>query len=224
MKNVISLLAITIMTTSCVNLSGSLDVTKTLTAKKRGGFLNLQMKTVKIEPGIYSSNLKVNSKSSFTLKLNSKNEEENDILIPIKSVEENFNIPSNGPISIKGETISQPFDLKGDIATSYSESDKTSAEEACTFTVQERRCEKVTYNVPAPTKENPKATVERHEIVCGMKPISYNGHRFVEYHQLYTTRVLKAEILAEKSDEVLATLNASGTESDRINDFVGECR
>ncbi|MBY0413050.1 MAG: hypothetical protein K2Q18_02740, partial [Bdellovibrionales bacterium] len=134
MKNVMCLLAIAIMTASCVNLNGSLEVNETLAAKRKGGFLNLQLKTVNIEPGVYSSELKFISKSSFNLTLKSKKEGEKDIVLPIKSLEENFDIPANGPVSIKGASVSQPFNIDGQIATTYNTSDVTKTNESCTFT------------------------------------------------------------------------------------------
>ncbi len=219
MKKVLSFLAIAVMTASCVNLNGTLEVSETLKAKKKGGFLNLQLKDVTIQPGSYVSELKVNSKSSFTLKLKSSKEDEADISLPIKSLEENFDIPQNGPISIKGEKVSQPFDLAGTITTSYSDSSTYRDVESCSVTVRENVCEKVCIEKDA---KDPNKCVKG-EVVCSMQDVYYNGHQNVEYHFLYTTRNLKADILAEKSDKVLATFNGSGTESDRIYDYKGPC-
>jgi len=229
MKNVMSLLALSFLTASCVNLSGNLNVSETLTAKKRGGFLNLQLKTVKIQPGNYSSNLKVNSERSFTLKLRAEKEGDADILIPIKS-ETSFNLPTTGLVEIKGADVSQPFDIKGSIETVVTSSDQIRTTESCTYTLPEQRCEKVCTEIPTTPpvpREGERKPVNKAldcRIVCQTVQVSYNGNRFVEYHNLYTARSLKANILELNSDKVLATFSGNGNEADRINDYVGECR
>ncbi len=230
MKNVMGLLLLSVLSASCVNLSGNLNVSETLTAKKRGGFLNLQLKTVKIEPGNYSSNLKINSDKSFTLKLRAEKEGDADILIPIKS-EKSFNLPTTGAVEIKGSEVAQPFDIKGSIVTNVTSSEQVRTTESCTYTLPEQRCEKVCVETPNPAPRVPREGERRPvdkavdcRVVCQMVQVSYNGNRFVEYHTLYTSRSLTANIHEVDSAKVLATFSGNGNESDRINDYVGECR
>jgi hypothetical protein len=252
MKNFMSLLVLAVVTTSCVNLRGTLDVTETLSVKKKGGFLNLQRKSMNIAPGRYSAELKINGESSVTLEVLGKDGKE--IKIPI-SGEESFNIPANGPIAIKGSTVSQPFDLKGDIATDITHTEPTSGYADCTYTLNETRCEKVCEAIaPAPQrpsdpnrKDDPRGPDNRREDkreerrddrhddrrddnrvvcreVCRVVPVSYNGKRFVESHQRITTRNVNAIITGANSEKALASISASGTEYATINDRVGECR
>lgn len=244
MKKLLGLVLVTAMAASCVNLGGQLNVLTTMNVKKRGGFLNLQLKNVAIQPGLYRADLKINSESSFTLKLKSDKADESDILIPIKS-ETSFNLPSNGLIKIAGKDISQPFDVSGTIQTNVSDSEIVRTIESCTVQRSERRCEKVCVNAevkpeerggdhgdhrpgdhgPGPGDHGPARRPEvRCDVVCHDVIIDINGDRNVEYHNRYTARTLTIELLAVEGAEKLATMAANGTESDRINDYVGSCR
>lgn len=242
MKNFMSLLVLAVVASSCVNLHGTLDVTNTLSVKKKGGFLNLQRKSMDLAPGRYSTELKINGESSVTISVIGKDGKE--VKIPL-SAEESFNIPANGPIAIKGKTVSQPFDLKGDISTDIQHSEPTSGYQDCTFTVTETRCEKVCETVaPAPAPQRPTDGPRRDDPtrpdnrredrkpesrlvcreVCGPVAVSFNGKRFVESHQRTTTRVVNAIITGVDSDKALASISAQGSEYATINDRVGECR
>jgi hypothetical protein len=232
MKNAMSLLIISLMTVSCINLEGRLNVSQMLTAQKRGGFLNLQRKTVQIQPGNYQASLKVNSAKSFTLNLKADKNGESDILIPIKN-EKEFSIPTNGNVIIRGSEIAQPFDLSGVIETNISVSGETRTNESCTIQRTENHCDKI---CSAGEIVNPRNDHESHDprdsrpripqcsIVCRDVIVTFEGSRFVEYHNRYTQRNLKADLLDLVNKSVLASFSGSDTESDRINDYIGECR
>jgi hypothetical protein len=239
MKNVIGLLVLAVMTTSCVNISGVLNVSQPLVAKKRGGFLNLQKKTTTIAPGSYSAELKVNTQSSFTLKLQPKKEGDSSVLIPLTKKDNTaFDLPSTGEVSIKGADVSQPFDLKGTIETNITYSDRTGEYQSCTFTRVENHCDKVCTQVvgdlqhpQGPGQQGPGSKpgpvpaprVECH-VICANVPVTYNGQQYVESHYRYTTRNLIANIVKENSVDVLATFSGSGSESDKIIDSTSQCR
>jgi hypothetical protein len=233
MKNAIALIALSLMTASCVNLQGNLSVHDTMSVKKRGGFLNLQMKTVEIQPGDYAANLKVNNAKSFTLVLKSKKENENDILIPIKK-ETDFSIPSTGNVIIRGSDISQPFDISGKIETDYNSSDETRTYEACTISRTENHCEKICTAgevVNAPREERggrPTPPMPPRQPVCQIAchdvVVSYPGQQYVEYHYLTTTRNLSADLLASDSKAPKASFSGTDTDTTRITDVTGPCR
>lgn len=218
MKNLINLLLVSAFAVSCINLNGQLNVQQEMNVKKKGGFLNLKTKNISLAPGLYRADLKINSEKSFTLKLRSDKEGENDILIPIKS-KNAFNLPTNGAVTIAGKEISQPFDLNGTINTSYSESTMNRTTEDCTLSRTERHCEKVCVagsEVPRP--------IVRCNVVCRDVMVTFPGNRFVEYHFNYTHRNLDVEFKDINTQAQLATFSARGTETNRINDYVGECR
>ncbi len=222
MKNVIALLALSLMTVSCVNLEGRLNVSQVLNAKKRGGFLNLQMKSVAIQPGNYQANIKVNNAQSFTLKLKSDKEGSADILIPIKK-ETDFSIPTNGNIIIRGSEISQPFDLSGRIETNVTLSAQVRTIEECSIQRTENHCDKICSGGTAPAPGRP-GIPPYCDIVCRDVLVTFPGTRFVEYHNRYIERNLSADLLDVENKSVLASFTGTDTDSNRITDYYGECR
>lgn len=220
MKNLLNILMVSALAVSCINLNGKLNVTSTMSVKKKGGFLHLVTKNVNLEPGSYRADLKINNASSFTLKLRADKADEKDILIPIKS-EKPFNLPNNGPVLIKGTEISQPFDLNGTIKTDYTYSDITRTDEDCTISRTERQCDKICTTTVAGQGRRPVVTCD---IVCRDVLVTFPGRRYVEYHYRYTHRDLVVAFNDVNNKAQLATFSAIGTESDRINDYYGVCR
>jgi hypothetical protein len=216
MKNALALLALSLMSVSCINLTGNLNINEVMTVKKRGGFLNLQMKTVELQPGHYEASLKVNNAQNFTLKLKAVKEGDNDILIPIKS-DKAFNIPTNGNVAIRGAEIAQPFDISGEMKTDVTESEKMNTTESCTVQRTENHCDKVCHDATA-------TTALHCDIVCRDVVISIDGSRYVEYHNVYTHRALQAELLDSENKSVKASFEGTDNDSDRVSDCIGECR
>jgi hypothetical protein len=210
MKNVnmlFSLLLLSAMSASCVNLDGRLDVKQTMTAKRKSGFLHLKTKDVVIQPDLYAAELKINGDKSFTLKL----EGHNKILLPIKS-KNDFNVPANGTITISHNDINQPFDLTGRIETDITNSDSRREIEDCTWTVKENHCKKVC------TKE------DTCHAECADVEITMHGQRVVEFHYRTTHRDLGMDLLQVGSREVLASFHGTNDDVDQINDYIGACR
>lgn len=217
MKTLIALAALSFLSVSCVKLEGNLNVEQTLTAKKRGGFLNLKLKTFEIQPGNYHAQLKVNNSKSFTLKLKSDKEGEADILIPIKS-EKDFALPSNGNVVIRGNEISQPFDVSGTINTKITNSSIERSTEECSLERRERVCDRVC--TPSSIPNGPYyCTVSCRDVIWTIP-----GTRFVEYHNKYTERDLWAELLDSESKAVKATFRGTDFDSQKVYDYYGECR
>lgn len=217
MKNLIAVLALALVSASCVKLEGTLNVEQVFTAKKRGGFLNLQRKSVEIQPGSYHASLKVNNSKSFTLKLKADNEGEEDILIPIKSTND-FSIPTNGNVVIRGNEINQPFDVSGRIKTDVTYSDSVRSTEDCTAQRTERYCDRV-----CTTPSQPSGTVYCN-VVCRDVVVTYPGTRYVEYHNKHTQRTLSAELLDAENKDIKARFSGVDYDTDRVYDYYGECR
>ncbi len=217
MKSLIVLAALSLLSVSCVKIEGTLNVEQVLTAKKRSGFLNLGIKAIDIQPGTYHASLKVNNAKSFTLKLKADKEGEADILIPLKS-ENNFSIPTNGNVVIRGAQISQPFDISGNIKTTVTNSETVRSTENCSLQRTERYCDKIC-TPPA----NPYGTIHC-TVQCQDVVTYYPGSRFVEYHNKYTERNLNAELLDAQSKAMKATFSGTDYESSKVYDYYGECR
>ena len=238
MKNLFGLLLISAVAASCVNLNGQLNVQSSMAIKKRSGFLNLSTKTVTLEPGSYSSELKLKSDKNFVLRIRS-NKDDSEIIVPIKS-KNNLNIPDTGAINVTSNEISQPFDLNGSIKTNYSDSPTIRSTESCSIYRVERRCEKIcrTTRIPTPPRghdrddRNGKGDDRREggreetrcDIVCRDISISFPGIRYVDYHTRFTSRDLNVTLNDVKSSAQLATLKVNGTSSETINDYISECR
>ena len=241
MKNLAGLLALSLMAVSCVNLEGNLTVNQQMSVRTKGGFLNLKNKTIQIAAGNYRADLKVKGEKNFMLKVSSDKKDE--INIPIKS-KSDFSIPDNGPIAISGNDINQPFDLAGNVTTNISNSDIVKTNEGCTYERTERRCEKVCepQREDAPRGHDDKKDGDRSdngrkdgdkggddrkekcEIVCRDVQVTLNGNRYAEYHIRRTDRSLIAKLLQANSKNELATFSGSDSSSERVNDYLGECR
>jgi len=206
LKNVLCLLAVTVLSASCVTLDGRLDVKQAMSARKKSGFLNLKTKEIRIEPDLYEASLKANSDKSFTLKLEGREK----ILIPLKS-EKDLNVPGNGRVFISHSEINQPFDVSGLITTDVSHSERQSAFEECSFTVTENHCKKIC------EKE------DSCKIECKDEQVTMHGHHYVEFHYQTIHRDLAMELLKQDKGEVLATFHGTDTETSRITDFEGRC-
>lgn len=225
MKNLFSLLFISALAASCVNLNGQLNVQSSMAIKKRSGFLNLSSKTITLEPGSYSSELKLKSDKNFVLRIRS-NKDDSEIIVPIKS-KHNLNIPGTGAINLTSNEISQPFDLNGSIKTNYSDSPTIRSTESCSVYRVERRCEKICRTTTTPPRgsgRNDRRQETRCDIVCRDISITYPGIRYVDYHTRFTSRDLSVTLNDVNSRAQLATLKVSGTSSVTINDYMSECR
>lgn len=207
LKNVMSLMLLSLMATSCVNLDGQLDVKQVMTAKIKSGFLNRKTKDVQIQPDLYRAELKINGDKNFTLKLEGRNK----LLIPIKS-KNDFKAPSNGRVAISHNDINQPFDISGAIATDVSNSGQINQLEDCTWTVTENHCKKIC------------DTVNSCHVECRDVQITVHGRREVEFHFRTTHRDVNMDLLRAGTAEILASFHGTNNDVDRVNDFIGACR
>ncbi|QDK42908.1 hypothetical protein DOM21_15905 [Bacteriovorax stolpii] len=210
MKKAMLLLGVLLLSVSCVELNGSLQVREAMSVKKKSGFLNLKTKTIKIEPGSYSAELKVKSQKNINLEL--KGGSLGEVDIPIKS-EDSLNLPLNGQFYIEGRKIEQPFNVSGTITTNVDHWGYTDTTEKCERQITERRCEKVC------VKETGKC-----DVVCKDVVITLYGLKDVSYHYKRTDREVRLEFMPENSTAVIASLPARGTESEKIIDRETICR
>ena len=229
MKNVLNLMLVSAIAVSCVNLDGQLNVQRQMSVNKKGGFLNLKTIRVNLDQGSYRAELKLKSDKNLSLELKLPNEK--DITIPIKSGS-SLNVPTNGTIRIAGSSIGQPFDINGTINTEYSQSPSVSGYESCTFTRTEYRWERVCRDVNEGGHDRDHRDHRDHrdyrEQRCSEErrtvEVSTTGSRFDVSHTTTTDRKITAELKDLNSKALVATLNASGSESVRVVESSGICR
>lgn len=204
------LLGVLLLSTSCLTLDGQLKVTEAFMVKKKGGFLNLKLKDVSVEPAIYSASLKVKSDKNYNLEISGGSL--GKIIVPIKAASD-LEIPTDGAFNISHEKINQPFDLSGVINTDVDHYGYTDAIETCSWNVTEKRCEKVC------VKETGKC-----DIVCKDEVITLQGHKEVSYHYRSIARDLSLEFMKAGSTGIIASLKAHDLETDKIVDRESVCR
>ncbi len=211
MKKVLTLICSVLIFTSCVDITGRLDVRKDMTVKKKGGFLNLKRKTVTLPQGLYTATVSALGEKNFNLKLEGRD----NFKIPLKT-EKDISFPtSNGEIRVNGSDLDQPFNVQGSIFTNIERSDSRESTEACTWTVTEQRCEKVC----VVTND-----VKTCDIKCIPVSVTLHGYRFVSYHIKTTYRDLKLQLLDQKSGELLANFIGDDTETEKVIERTGICR
>jgi len=209
-KKMMMLLALLLLSVSCVDLNGTLQVNEAFNVKKKSGFLNLQRKVVTVLPGQYTA--KLVSKSSKKLNLVLKGGALGEINIPIKS-HDNLNIPRNGQLYIEGKNVGQPFNVSGTINTTFNHYGYTNEIVKCQIDLKEKRCEKVCNKM-----------ADTCEIVCNDVTITIEGLQEVSYHFLSTERHADLEFSPENSTAIAAILPVSGIETNRIIDSESACR
>jgi len=210
MKKFVTLLGVLLLTTSCLDLDGSLHVSETFKVKKKSGFLNLKTKEIEVRPASYRASLKVKSDKNVTLEISGG--DLGEIKVPIKA-DKDLQIPRDGKFAISHEKIDQPFDVVGFINTDVSYSDIYRAVENCSWTTTERRCEKVCTTEP-----------RKCDVVCKDVQITHEGRKEVEYHYRWTKRDVNLEFMRADSTALAATMQASDTQTDRIVDHESLCR
>ncbi len=211
MKNVIALIGLSLMFTSCVSLDGKLEVKEAIQVKKKGGFLNLKRKLVTLEPGIYTAEVNALGEKNFNLKLTGRD----NFKIPLQT-KKDIDLPRfDGEFKVAGADLDQPFDVKGNLDTKIDISETREKEESCSYTVTEQRCEKVC----VVTND-----VRKCDVVCNPEYITKYGYQYVRYHMRTTKRFLDLELLALGSDKVLASFSGDSYETNQINEYVGICR
>ena len=209
MKKMVMLLGVLLLSTSCVDLNGSLQVNEALKVKIKSGFLNLKTKTITIAPGSHQAKLVIKSSKNITLEL--RGGSLGEIKIPIKSGD-SLNIPANGAFQIEGSKVEQPFNSTGVISTEVEHYGYENEVVRCDRTVVETRCEKVC------NKEG------KCDSVCKDVTVTLHGLKDVSFHLKRTDRQVSLDLIPENSSAAVAKLTARGIESEKIIDHETICR
>ncbi|MBC7712425.1 MAG: hypothetical protein H7177_03750 [Rhizobacter sp.] len=216
MKMMITMLSVLLLSVSCVELNGTINVNQAFNVKVKSGFLNLKRKTITIAPGQYSAELNAKTKKSVSLVL--KGGSLGEINIPIKS-DDSLNIPFEGLINIESAKIEQPFNITGVIHTDVEQYGYATEAQSCDIQRIEHRCEKVCVKDPKDNRGEGKC-----DVVCRDVTVTFPGEKMVSYHYSRTDRQAELQFMAEGSTSIVATLPVHGSETSKITDNESLCR
>ncbi len=211
MKKLAMILGVLLLSTSCIELNGRLNVNDSLVVKKKSGFLNLKTKEQELKAGSYTAQLNIKSDKNVSLEI-SGGSLDKKIIVPIKA-ENDLNIPGDGKFAIAHDKIAQPFDVVGHMNTDVTYGETQYAVESCTWTATERRCDKVCAGEP-----------RKCDSICKDIEITHEGRKDVTFHYSYTRRDVQLEIMRAGSTALAATLNASSSESSKVIEHASLCR
>lgn len=129
MKNLVFLITLLLVLTSCEDMTGLLKVTEKFNAITSNG------RTREIPEGQHETKLDF-ERDSITANINFDGREIK-IVINLRNV----SLPENGPFELKSGQTGQPFDIKGSVQTEITRSDLKTEKETCTYTAQEPVCD-----------------------------------------------------------------------------------
>lgn len=196
MNKLLMLVASLLLTTSCVKLTGNLEVHDQLTLKSKRG-------NHEIAPGNYEAKLSWKSKKKFKLTLTEGKNKKFTFNVP-----EGMKLPQNrGEVTLLSNQTGQPVDIKAQINTKRRRSATRSERDTCSVTRTITRC----------------YTDGDGQRVCRDETVTYNGYRYVRYHYLYTYTGMVMELSEPNSAEIKATFDGRNTSSQRIVEYEGPC-
>ncbi len=205
MKNLLTLLAVAMMTTSCIDLRGDFTAHENLKLIHTTIFGNEKTKTV--PAGAYKA--KVTFSSSEKVKLSFKGAKEVEVKVKLPS---STSFPrDNGRIELLASQSGQRYDMLGFIKTDYSRSRTYRDRETCTYTTYEQRC-----TTSCDSRGNCRRT-------CDRVPVSRRGFQHVEYHYEYTDRFLKLEMVKPNTDAIVATYRGDDRDTRKVYLRQGRC-
>lgn len=213
MKKLVVLLLAAMSLSSCLTLEGRLEVTESMTVKRKSGLFGLGSKKVTINPAVYQAKFDVVDRDSFVLQL--VRDGEKDIRIPLKS-ERSLNVPhGTGNIFISHSDLNVDYDIAGFIQTDVDTYGHARDRESCSWTTVERRCRPVCRREPNGSQHCDK--------VCEDITVTHHGYKQVQYHYERTFRALDLEFLKGGSNVRVANFKGTDTKVNKIYDYQGPC-
>lgn len=201
MKKMSLLFGILMLLSSCKEIEGELKVEQAFNVNKKHGLLNRKTREVKIGKDTYKAELEFSSKKKLNLNLEGGALGKLSILI---KAEDDFEIPSyDGEFSIPHNEINQPFDIRGEVESSATQSDVQHSTKSCTWEVVERHCD---------------------EFGCRDVKVTIQGQQEYDYQTTYSTKRVRLKILKIGTDEVLANFSGSTSDQETRRDNTGPCR
>lgn len=201
MKKMSLLFGILMLLSSCKEIEGELKVDQAFNVNKKYGLLNPKTREIKIGADTYKAELDFSSKKKLNLNLEGGSLGKLSILI---KAEEDFEIPDyDGEFAIPHNEINQPFDIRGEIESSSTQTDVQHSTKSCTWEIVERQCD---------------------NLGCRDVRITIQGQQEYDYQTTYSTKRVRLKILKVGSDEVLANFSGSTTDQDTRSTNTSPCR
>ena len=196
MKTLLPLFAAAILFAGCEKIEGQLNVSKDVKIKTTKGVL----RTVRV--GTYSADIKANTKKKITLRLNNDSDEKYEFNVPDGS------IPSNGSFAYNSNTVGQPVDLKGTVATTVTESERRQTTQSCQYTEMVQVCH------PMPNGG----------VTCSVQQQTRFGTQWIQYYDRRTAKDVNLTISAAGTNDEAASFQGDVTWVDRIVLSQTQCR
>lgn len=196
MKNLMPLLFAAVLFAGCEKIEGQLNVSKDVKLVTTKGVARL------VRAGTYDADIKANTKKKITLRLNNDSDEKYEFNIPDGS------IPTNGSFSYKSNTVGQPVDLTGTVATQVSNSERRQANESCQYQAAVQQC----YPLP------------QGGMTCQVVYVTRYGYKWIQYYDRTTNKDVTLSIAAANTSEESAQFLGHAKWVDRIVLSETQCR
>jgi hypothetical protein len=196
MKQIFSILVLSLMITSCEKIEGQLNVSTDVKLRNSDGVVT------NLKVGTYSADIKANTSKKITLRLNNDNDEKYIFNIPDGS------IPTNGNFNYKSDTVGQPVDLSGTVATATSDSARRQSTESCQYQAPVQVC------YPTPNGG----------MACSVQYRTVYGTRFTTYFDRSTHKDVALSIAAANTTNEVAQFQGQMDWVERIVLNQSQCR
>jgi hypothetical protein len=204
-----SLLLVGLLLMGCDDLSGTLQVSQTLTLKDKKG------KAVQIEPGVIQAKLDYDEddgKKEIELKWEDARGKNQKVKFLVPS---SMNIPKNeGHFELPAAQSGQAYDLVGDITTDVRESGPIQGSESCTYTDIQRVCRII-------REQDRRGRWHEYER-CHDEYVTRYGRREITYHTT-TTKISGKADLVDGARGAIATFDGANTQTVPYTDYTGPC-
>ncbi|MCM2282851.1 MAG: hypothetical protein NDI61_13510 [Bdellovibrionaceae bacterium] len=200
MKRALSLLMMAFVLAGCEDFSGQMNVTAPFAALAKSGRFS-QPRSITIPAGAYSVNVdtKLSGDVDLSLKVNGKSETIR-VQIPKDRVPK-----ENGVFTVSAAESGQPFDLRGELETTYERSHLYRGWDSCTRTVPQQVCG---YDRDG-------------RYYCRVEYVTVWGQQQVEYYLLTTSRALAIELT--KAQTSLADIEGHNSSTHKVYTYQGYC-
>ncbi|MBY0413611.1 MAG: hypothetical protein K2Q18_05580, partial [Bdellovibrionales bacterium] len=185
-----------VLLSGCEKLEGQLNVASDIKLKSSKG----EVRTIRV--GTYSADISANTSKKITLRLNNDSDEKYVFNVPDGS------LPTNGTFSYKANTVGQPVDLVGVVATRSTDSGRRSAFEQCQYQTPVQVC-----------FPNPNGSV-----TCTVQYRTVYGQRQTEYFDRSTTKDLSLVIAVAGTTTEAAQFQGTASWVERVVTYQGQCR
>lgn len=158
-----------------------------------------------IEPGTYKAELKIKNKDKAELEITKSGRRNNPILpLNLKGAQ----IPrENGPFLLSSVISGQPFNLRGDLATTRTESPLRRGRESCQEQVPERVCWRDNFG----------------RVYCETRWRTIYGSQDIEYFDRFTDSRITADLESVQNPKVVARLSAADSYTERVVTYRSRC-